>query len=199
MRARTDPAQRMQQGLPGFGIAEVHNLFFALFPDAQTGNAIAAANEALRVHGAPQGRWLKPARHHLTLRFLGTFSDVPPDVVARASAAAARVRAQSFTLRLDRFGSFGNRGIPVWLGPSQVPPALRELHASLGNELAREGVRADGATAFVPHLTILRDAADRVDAPCAPPVDWPVAQFALVDSCTQPPTPFRILGRWNLA
>ena len=187
----------MQQGLPGFDIDEFHNLFFALQPDEATRTRIGAAVAALRTAHAPAGRWLREARYHLTLHYLGSFSRVPDDLVARAGAAASRVRAASFDLRLDRFGSFGNRAIPVWLGPSQTSPGLSALHASLAAELAREGVRAGGA-AFVPHVTVLRDATQPLEAPCESPIDWRVDEFVLIDSRVQPPAPLRALGRWNL-
>jgi len=188
----------MQQGLPGFDVDEVHNLFFALQPDDATRARIGDAVAALRAAGAPAGRWLREARYHLTLHYLGSFSHVPGDLVARARAAAARVRDAAFDLRLDRFGSFGNRTIPLWLGPSQTPPGLSALHATLGAELAREGLRA-GAAAFVPHVTVLRDALRPLEASCDPPVDWRVDDFVLIDSRVQPPAPFRILDRWKLA
>lgn len=188
----------MQQGLPGFDIDEVHNLFFALFPDPRTGAAIVAATETLRDADTVRGRWLKPARHHLTLRFLGTFSRVPDESIARASAAAARVRMSAFDLQLDRFGSFRNGDLPTWLGSSRVPLPLLELHAALGAELAREGVRASGAGSFVPHVTIMRKSSSAIDMPCVPTIDWRVEEFALIDSRVQPPAPFRVLGRWRL-
>lgn len=188
---------RMQQGLPGFDVDEVHNLFFALQPGDALRAKIGAAAAALRASHAPAGRWLREARYHLTLHYLGSFSRVPDDLVARAAAAAARVRETAFDLRLDRFGSFGHRAIPLWLGPSQTPTGLSVLHASLVAELAREGVRA-GATSFVPHVTVLRDATRPLDAPCELAVEWRVDDFVLIDSCVQPPKPFRVLGRWRL-
>lgn len=199
MRARNEATARMQQGLPGFEVAEVHHLFFALSPDEATRAAIAAAARSLRDAHAPAGRWLRESRYHLTLLYLGSYSQVPDEVVARACAAASRVRAGAFSLRLDRFGSFGNRAIPVWLGPSRVPPALAALHATLAAELAREGVRGAHATSFVPHVTVLRDASQALDAVCEPAVDWPVGEFALIDSRIAPPSPYRVLGRWPLA
>lgn len=188
----------MQQGLPGFDVDEIHNLFFALQPGEVLRGKIGEAAASLRASHAPAGRWLRETRYHLTLHYLGSFSQVPDDLVVRASAAAARVRDAAFDLRLDRFGSFGNRAIPVWLGPSQTPPELSALHASLVAELAREGVRV-GATSFVPHVTVLREATRPLEAPCEPAIDWRVDDFVLIDSRVQPRTPFRVLGRWNLA
>ena len=187
----------MQQGLPGFDVDEVHNLFFALLPDDAVRARIGEAAAALRETHAPAGRWLREARYHLTLHYLGSFSKLPGDLVARACTAAARVRGAPFDLRFDRFGSFGNRAIPVWLGPSRPPPGLSALHASLVAELARESMRA-GATSFVPHVTVLRDATRPFEASCAPAIEWRVDDFVLVDSRIQPPAPFRVLGRWTL-
>jgi len=189
----------MQQGLPGFDVEEVHNLFFALQPEEATRTQIGAAVAKLREAHVSAGRWLREARYHLTLHYLGSFSRVPDELAARACAAAARVREAPFDLRLDRFGSFGNRAIPVWLGPSQTLPGLSALHAALIAALAREGVRATHATSFVPHVTVLREATRPLEAPCEPAVDWRVDGFVLIDSCIVPPKPFRVLGRWPLA
>lgn len=188
----------MQQGLPGFDVDEVHNLFFALQPDRALRAKMGKAAIALRKGHAPAGRWLREARYHLTLHYLGTFSRPPGDLVARAGTAAARVREAPFDLRLDRFGSFGKRAIPVWLGPSQTPTGLSALYASLAAELAREGLRT-GATAFVPHVTVLRDAAQPLDSPCEPAIEWHVDEFMLIDSCITPAKPFHVLDRWSLA
>lgn len=199
MRARNDAAARMQQGLPGFEVAEVHHLFFALSLDAATRAAIAAAAQSLRASHAPAGRWLREARYHLTLLYLGSYSQLPDEVVARVCAAASRVRGEAFTLHLDRFSSFGNRAIPLWLGPSRIPAALAALHAALAAELARAGVRGAHATSFVPHVTVLRDASRAFEAACEPAVDWPVDEFVLIDSHIVPPSPYRVLDRWPLA
>src|ERR1700741_5280725 len=58
------------------GEAVVHNVFFPLMPDEGTLGRTAQAVESLRARHVPQGRWLNPSRYHMTLHFLGTFSEL---------------------------------------------------------------------------------------------------------------------------
>lgn len=189
----------MQGDLPGFAPAPAaaHNLFFALSPAASTRAAIAAAADRLRAELDPRGRWLKPSRYHLTLQFLGAFAQAPPDLVSRAIAAAAQVALPRFDFLLDVVGSFGARSMPVWLGCQEAPAALLQLHDVLGGALARHGCRTHGASRLVPHVTILRDAGQALRQPLAQPIAWHVDEFVLIDS--QPPEPYRVIGRWPLA
>lgn len=191
-----------QASLPGFDlpVPEVHNLFFALLPDAVTRARIAAAADGLqRRAGAPRGRWLKPERYHLTLSFLGEHARLPPDLVGRAVSAASDVRAAAFDLELDRAGSFaGNARIPCWFGCRAAPTALQALFDDLSAALRRRACRVVGAARLVPHVTVLRDADRGVDLALDAAIAWHVEEFVLIDSQTQPFQPYRILGRWPL-
>ncbi|HEY6941525.1 RNA 2',3'-cyclic phosphodiesterase [Dokdonella sp.] len=173
------------------------NLFFALSPDAATRKAIAAAAETLRTEFDPPGRWLKPARYHLTLQFLGSFTQAPADLVARAVAAASQVSLPAFDVVLDVVGSFGASGMPVWIGCRETPPALLRLHDELGIALARLGCRPHGPSRLVPHVTVLRDAKRALRRPLAAAIPWRVDEFVLIESRT--PDPYRTVGRWSLA
>jgi 2'-5' RNA ligase len=189
-----------QPSLPGFAPAprEVHNLFFALWPDEATRARIASAVETLRAGPVPQGRWIKPSRYHLTLQFLGEHPALPEDLIGCADRAAARVDAAAFDIDLDIAGSFGNTRIPCWLGSSEPPPGLRVLHDALGTALREAGCRVVGGTSFTPHLTILRDADRPLQARLAMPLRWRVEEFVLIHSRTQPIAPYRACGRWRL-
>lgn len=190
----------MQQShLPGFDppAREIHNLFFALWPDEATRARIAAAADALRRGPAPQGRWLKPERYHLTLEFLGEHAAFPAALAERAAQAAADVQAAAFDLDLDIAGSFGNTKIPCWLGCRTMPEGLGRLHENLRTALAARGCRVV-RTQLVPHVTILRDADRALQAVLPAPLRWRIDEFVLIDSRTQPFAPYRVLGRWAL-
>ena len=174
-----------------------HNLFFALSPDAVTRNAIAASAEALRGEHGDIGRWLRPPRYHLTLQFLGAHATLPVDFVQRAVAAAGGVQAAPFSLALDLVGSFGARHMPVWIGCAELPRGLRDLHHALEAALRRNGIAPEHPARFVPHVTILQDATRALHRPLDPPIAWRVDEFALIDS--EPPSPYRVVGRWPLA
>lgn len=187
----------MQNELPGFEpVGAVHNLFFALSPPQPTRAAIAAAAEALRAAEAPVGRWLKASRYHLTLQFLGEHAPLPADLIARAIESAGQVMLAPFSFELDIVGSFGARRMPLWLGCSEAPAGLLRLHEALGKSLARHACRTHGATRLVPHVTILRDAEQALHRHLPEPIAWRVDEFVLIDS--QPPEPYRVVGRWPL-
>lgn len=172
-----------------------HNLFFALVPDDATRDEMAATVALLRSRHAPQGRWLKPARYHMTLHFLGSYSELPSEHVAAACEAAGRVQLPAFDLALDRAGHFA-QGIG-WLGCEADGPLLQlweELHRALAH--ARVGVR--GHAAFKPHVTVLRDARGPLPMEPIAPIAWPVREFVLIDSLLGERNEYRPLGRWKL-
>ena len=174
-------------------------LFFALWPDAATRKRLESAVAGLRARHAAAGRWLDPARYHLTLHFLGQFAPLPPALVARACAAAQDVDAPAFTLRLDRAGSFAHRDFPWWLGCATPPPALFELWRQLGSALDRAGVPRESRRDFVPHLTVLRRARAAPAVTVLEPLAWPVDAFVLVASAAGPAArDYRLLRRFTL-
>lgn len=174
-----------------------HNLFFALSPGAATRTAIAAAAQTLRDGFPGAGRWLNPPRYHLTLRYLGGHAALPAGLTRRAIEAAALVRGVApFRFALDVVGSFGERRMPVWIGCGAMPPALRGLHEALDAALLRKGFAPAHPVRFVPHVTILRAAQRAPQCAIDPPIEWRVDEFVLVDS--EPPAPYRTIGRWPL-
>jgi 2'-5' RNA ligase len=187
----------MQDDLFGLaGEKVIHNLFFALLPDAATQAAIQAEASRLRARHAPRGRWLNPWRYHMTLHYLGSFAPLPEQVATAAGRAAEAVRAPAFELVLDRAGSF--QDAIGWLGCAQANPALGQLWESLRAALARARVRVEGPRNFVPHLTLLRESRDALPSQAIEPVSWPVREFVLVDSVLGQRNAYEPLGRWPL-
>jgi 2'-5' RNA ligase len=181
---------------PPAGEAVVHNVFFALMPDETTCGRTAQAVESLRARHVPQGRWLSPSRYHMTLHFLGTFSELPRERIDAACAAAAKVHLPAFDLVLDRAGHFP-KGIG-WLGCAQTGAPLQRLWEVLRRELAHVHVGVQGHSAFKPHVTILRDAREALPAQPIEAITWPVREFVLVDSRLGERNEYRPLGRWPL-
>lgn len=175
---------------------EVHQLFFALWPGDDTRSRLAGAAERLRAQGA-NGRWIAPERYHLTLHFLGRYAALGEDLLARACAAAERVSVGGFELGIDRAGSFALARIPAWLGTSSPPANLQVLVDTLGEGLRARGLRVQGER-FMPHVTVLRDAAQPLQATLPEVVRWRVEDFVLIDSRIQPSAAYRIVGRWRL-
>lgn len=187
----------MHQDLFGPGQPVVHNVFFGLIPDDDTRGRMTEAVAALRGKHAPQGRWLKPARYHMTVHFLGTFSELPAERIAAAIRAGEGLRTPAFELVLDRAGHF-SRGIG-WLGCSRVEPALQRLWGDLRESLARERVAVQGHAGFVPHVTVLRDGRGGLPDEAIEPIRWPVREVVLVDSRLGERNEYRPLARWPLA
>jgi 2'-5' RNA ligase len=155
-----------------------HRLFFALWPDDAVRDALARAADS--VPAFAHGRRLTDAKLHLTLHFLGGWPQRADDVIARASAAAARVRARPFHLVVDHAGSFtGARA--GWLAP-QGNSGLDALWSDLGRGLDDARVPRRSAPQFVPHVTVRRDIRERLSDIPVQPISWSVDDFVLVHS-----------------
>lgn len=174
-------------------------MFFALWPDAATRAAIAAATANLEP-GLGGGRRIAPHRYHLTLPFLGEHPADCAAVVAAARRAAAFVRAPAFELVLDRAGSFPIATAPCFLGCRHAAPALHALWDGLENALAAEAVPVRASRERVPHVTVLRGAKPPwPDTPLSPPIRWAVRDFHLLRSDLQGGFAYDVLAGWPLA
>lgn len=175
-----------------------HHLFFALWPDEDVRARIDAAAQQLKNEHAPRGRWIKPHRYHLTLRYLGEHARVPEALVAAALAAGDEVRARSFEIALDIGGSFANRRIPWWVGCSTIAEGLATLWEAVDARLAAHGHARHDEVDPVAHVTILRDADRCLPATPITPIAWAVDAFVLIDSVSGPQAHYDILRRWPL-
>lgn len=123
------------------------------------------------------GRATPPGKIHLTLFFLGAteVSRVPT-----IEAVGASVRSSAFDFALDTLGYWRHNRI-VWSGVSRCPAALAALAADLRAGLAREGVHAEDRP-YVPHITLVRDAARAPGTLALAPCVWRAHEFVLVES-----------------
>ena len=103
--------------------------------------------------GIPGARWLDPASHHVTLRFLGDLDEVEATDV---DAALARIAAPGFTLRIHGVGRFGTRKAPstLWAGVERAPP-LAFLKDKVDRAAVAAGLAPDDRK-FAPHVTLAR-------------------------------------------
>ena len=162
-------------------------LFFALWPPAPLAHHLGAlAADCARCNG---GKATRPDTVHLTLSFLGEIED---DRLARLIDAARSVDARGFSLVIDCLGYWPHKHL-LWAGSLTPPPALIDLVARLRTALRAEGFVEDDPTRdFAAHVTLVR----RITKPGKPDspalteaFDWPVTQFALVDSRRSPAGP----------
>jgi 2'-5' RNA ligase len=116
---------------------------------------IDSLQQDLRRVGA-QVSWTTPSNIHLTIKFLG---DVPESRVGDVCNAVERAAADRspFEIEVSGAGCFPSLRNPrvLWIGLKSVPSPLKELHARIEDELAREGFPREPKK-FAPHLTIGR-------------------------------------------
>jgi 2'-5' RNA ligase len=156
-------------------------LFFALWPPRETAEALAAWADGL------EGRKTPAEKIHLTLAFLG---GVEP---GRAIQAARLVRASAFRLPIDSARYVHDNHL-VWVGPREMPDGLRGLVKALHLALYRAEFILERRP-FAAHVTLARKARRPKAIAPLPSVEWPVREFALVNSIS---SKFVVLERFAL-
>ena len=168
---------------------DILRLFFALWPDDATRDAVDRVGRVL--HKEWGGRRMRTDTLHLTLAFLGA---TPARLLQVLLPGVDAIRAEPFELVFDRPGYWRHNRIG-WLGASQTPPQLGELVAALNTTLQAAGLAIDPRP-YAPHVTLLRNARGG-DPPACEPVRWPVRDFVLVASRTEPEgARYEVVRRW---
>ncbi|HEY2396899.1 MAG TPA: 2'-5' RNA ligase family protein [Rudaea sp.] len=175
----------------------MHRLFFAIYPDPPALQEIERVAANLRAARTIRGRWAAPEKYHITARFLGDFADAADEMVDRATAAAALVRAAAFEITLDRVATLrGRYQVPCVLRcAARSEPAIQALWQGLGAALSTTPEQEQTQRRFLPHLTIAYG--DRMlDAPLGiAPIVSRIGEFVLVDSHQSSHV---VRGRWPL-
>lgn len=170
--------------------ATAHRLFFALWPDDATRQALVQwQTHNLATDVRPQHR----EDLHMTLHFLG-------QVDAAQSGAlhdlGATVRESPFTVVIDEIGYWSGPQV-LWAGPTSLPGELVALHRQLGDGLASLGFPLDERD-YRPHITLARKV---LREPCSFPLQpftWVIDGFALVETRPGIVPAYRPLARWRL-
>ncbi len=164
-------------------------MFFALWPDEGTREALVKASQAAVDRAA--GRATPRANLHVTLAFLGAVGEAELARVRQISPPSA----ERFALSIDTLG-YRKRARLLWAAPRTVPPALLELQSWLWGELAELGISRERRP-YRPHVTLARKAS-HVSGTLTP-VRWPVAEFVLVESTPgERSSVYTILETWPL-
>lgn len=159
-------------------------LFLALWPDEAE---LAAVSNWQHAFDWPTGARLTPPKNvHATLHFIG---QVPSARLPELETELA-VPLRPFEVTFEQPELWG-RGLAV-LNAGHVPPALRELHAALGEKLLALGLTVETRT-YRPHVTLARGLGPMLpperDGQTPPGVKWRCSGYALVESAA---------GRYNL-
>ena len=152
-----------------------HRLFFALWPPFDVVKQLHDAASAAQAHCG--GRLMRRDSLHMTLAFLGSVS---APRVTDAEAAADGVTATAFDLAVDRLGYWKRKRI-VWAGSAAGTAALVDLAGDLARQLRAVGFVLEDRP-FAAHVTLLRNADCRESPDIGDVIDWPVADFALIES-----------------
>jgi 2'-5' RNA ligase len=171
------------------GAGESLRLFFALWLGAELQEGLAAWARA----AAGKGRPMRRENIHLTLAFLG---DTDAALLPRLIALARELPFAPVRLLLDRVGYWKHNRI-IWCGAGQDPPALATLVGALRARLDAAGIAYD-RKAFVPHVTLVRNAPGLDRAPDWVPLLWEAADFVLVGSArVEGRVSYRVLQRFG--
>ena len=167
-------------------------VFFALWPDAATADALAALTE---LAAPPSARRMRPDTLHMTLAFVGDIETARLPAVLSAGDAVAW---PSFDMTVDRLALWSHNHI-LWAGLSHVPDALVDLSDALGHALNARGIALPDRP-FKPHVTLARKADSLAGSGAIEPIDWHVDGGVLVRSMrTASGACYRVLKQWGSA
>lgn len=170
-----------------------HRLFFALVPDASVRRQVGEIQSRLDAGG----RAVSPLNLHVTLAFLGMQEAA---VIPQVRAIAAGLAFEPCRVVLDRLGQFG-QGRVVWLGASDIPPALQAFQQSLATALTAAGIGHDPKP-WKLHLTLyrrLRKPAPKLDSGLGPvAIEWDLSGFDLIESVgAKTGVVYHSIGHWH--
>ncbi|HEX7047527.1 MAG TPA: RNA 2',3'-cyclic phosphodiesterase [Gammaproteobacteria bacterium] len=168
-------------------------LFFALWPDEQTREAIDRfTRTAVEECG---GTAIAPENFHMTLRFVG---NADAGAMSRMRKAAERVRTEPLRFKLDQLGFWAEPAV-FWLGCRKAPDPLLRLVVNLNTEMGSEGFLVE-TRPFKPHVTLARNAHHAPQTELRQPVEWSSDKFVLVGSRTdEQGATYTVLEEWPLA
>ena len=142
------------------------------------------------------GRRMQGPQFHLTLRFLGQPNTTQYDSLLRQ---LPNMQLPAFTLTLDTLGHFSAANV-LWIGPSQVPEALRDLYQDLLLRCASLRMPPPHK-AYRPHISLFRqtELPDLATLPAISPILYRPRQLCLYRSVPGPEgSDYHIEASWPL-
>lgn len=166
-----------------------HRLFFALDPDPNVRQQVAAVQHSLDV----AGRAARPHQFHVTLAFLGMQrTELIPEILHVASGLSF----EPCRVVMDQLGCFRRAGV-LWLGASEIPSPLKEFQSALVGALLDAGIGYDRKP-WKFHLTLYRRL--RNPPPTLGPVaiEWALSGFELIESVgSKNGVEYHSIARWK--
>jgi 2'-5' RNA ligase len=167
-------------------------LFFAVMPDPETRERIAAAAISMRLDS--DARLVPPHNYHMTLAFIG---EVPARQVPTLQRIGAAQRMAPCSLRIDAYEFWPKPKVVV--GATQtLPAALERLWRQLHRDLAEHQWALDPQQ-LRPHVTLARKVSQAPVLQAMSAFDWLVRDFSLVRSDTGGiQSAYTVLDTWSL-
>lgn len=169
-------------------------LFFALWPDEETRQALVRLNESIQISQSSQAnefKWTQPHNFHVTLVFLG---HVEAATVSLLKQGVTGITATPFVLTFDSLSYWSHPKV-LCLTCRQPAQAIMELAAGLNAAVTGCGLQAD-TRPYLPHITLSRHVRYLPDI-AFEPIVWRAESFCLVESCSEPDgVCYRVLQRW---
>lgn len=155
----------------------MRRLFFALWPDDNTRQALQQISTALPLSSRQR---IAAENWHVTLAFIGNVNEaLIPNIIAIAMA----IRMPAITLVFDQLDYWRSPKV-LCLTCSQPALAATNLVTQLSTPLTALGLTLD-TRPYCPHLTLARHIHDKPPA-VFKPIIWNANQFALVESISSP-------------
>ena len=166
-------------------------LFFALWPDEQSYQALKALTDTLPYMNV--GRRVPAQNWHVTLAFLGEVNDT---AMPRIMDVAAAIKAPPFTVHFDHL-VFNKHG-DLWLACREMPASLNGLVTALKRDLSGQGFKIEQRR-YRPHITLMRNLKEMPEQPALKPILLYCHAFTLVMSTLHPQgSRYDVLSEWPL-
>lgn len=150
-------------------------LFFALWPGKSVRQQMMLQSRQIKLQ---KKGWSVPIYNlHMTLHFIGNTS---LETLHCLDQQASKLENHSFTLELDKTGTFNRQGI-IWLGCEKIPPGLQRLHRKLGQLLSECDYEPEKRR-YRPHVTLYRKSAPSQPLITPTPITWTAENFSLIKS-----------------
>ncbi len=167
-------------------------LFFALWPDDETRQALARLGQTL---GAKQFKWVPPHNLHVTLAFLG---QVGSEVEVSVKQSAAAIVVPAFELVFGSVSYWSSPKVLCLTCRQAVPDEAMVLATALMEAALNCGLQMD-TRPYIPHITLARKARYLPGAQFEP-IIWRAETFCLVESCSGPDgVCYKVIQQWPLS